>query len=91
MGDISKDWPTYFPPAQKKKKNFVPLCGFSADVTIKLEESEDLVEEVEDISLDFASKEWGQKLCWFSFQLILVTPCTSISVMFLSRLMSSCC
>ncbi len=42
-------------------------CGFSADVTIKLEESEDLVEEVEDISLDFASKEWGQKLCWFSF------------------------
>ncbi len=42
-------------------------CGFSADVTIKLEESEDLVEEVEDISLDFASKEWGKSSDSFLF------------------------
>ena len=42
-------------------------CGFSADVTIKLEESEDLVEEVEDISLDFASKEWGKSSVGFLF------------------------
>ena len=44
-------------------------CGFSADVTIKLEESEDLVEEVEDISLDFASKEWGKSSVGFHLSL----------------------
>jgi hypothetical protein len=52
-----------FPSTPKKKKIFSSLlmyCVFSADVTIKLEESEDLVEEVEDISLDFASKEWDK-------------------------------
>jgi hypothetical protein len=62
-----------FPSTPKNKIKFfcslLIYCGFSADVTIKLEESEDLVEEVEDISLDFASKEWGKSSVGFHLSL----------------------